>query len=105
MGLRYSGYNCQIEYIPGTQNTCADLLSRTPVGEPSPLSPEEELEVPDNTLKVNFINSNSINSKDYTKYDVEEADIPFKPQIKLKEGGDDINIAKEQVKDPEIAQT
>ena len=69
--LGFSGYNCQIEYIPGTHiPACADLLSRTPVGETSPFSPEKELEVPDNTLEVYFINSNAINPKDYTKYDV-----------------------------------
>ena len=25
-----AGYNCSIEYIAGTTNTCADLLSRHP---------------------------------------------------------------------------
>lgn len=103
--LGISGNNCQIEYIPGTQNTCADLLSRTAVSEPSSLSPDEEFEMPDNTLEVNFISSNAISPKNYTKYDVGEVDIPFKPQIKLIGGWDDINIAKEQAKDPEIAQT
>ena len=103
--LGISRYNCQIEYIPGTQNTCADLLSRTPDDERPQATDKEELEVPDNAMEVNFINSNAINPKDYTKYDVEEADIPFKPQITLQEGGDEINIAEEQAKDPEIAQT
>ena len=28
--LSMSGYNCTIEYIEGTTNTCADLLSRDP---------------------------------------------------------------------------
>ena len=28
--LSMSGYNCTIEYIAGTTNTCADLLSRHP---------------------------------------------------------------------------
>ena len=28
--LSLSGYNCSIEYIEGTTNTCADLLSRHP---------------------------------------------------------------------------
>ena len=28
--LGISGYNCKIEYISGAQNTCADLLSRSP---------------------------------------------------------------------------
>ena len=28
--LSMSGYNCSIEYIAGTTNSCADLLSRHP---------------------------------------------------------------------------
>ena len=51
-----------------------------------PVTPDEELEMPDNTLEVNLINSNVINPNDYTKYDVEEADIPFKPRIELIRG-------------------
>ena len=71
-----------------------------PDGEHPRATNEEELGVTNNTLEVNFINFNAINPKDYTKCDVGEADIPFKPQIKLIKGEDDINIANEQAKDP-----
>ena len=34
--LGLSGYNCKVEYIKGVENTCADLLSRTPQNSESP---------------------------------------------------------------------
>ena len=44
--LSMAGYNCRMKYIPGTTNTCADLLSRKPddgvAGEPELLSDNEE---------------------------------------------------------------
>ena len=44
----------------------------------------EDVGILENTLKVYF-NSNAINPKNYTKSDVGETNIPFKPQIKLVE--------------------
>ena len=66
MGLRYFGIQLPDRLYSRTQNTC--VLSRTTVSEPSSLISEEELEVPDKTLEVNFLNSNAINPKDYIKY-------------------------------------
>lgn len=40
--LNIAGYSCQIEYIPGTENTCADLLSRTPTDVGSKTSEADE---------------------------------------------------------------
>ena len=34
--LGLSKYNCKVEYIKGVQNTCGDLLSRTPQNSESP---------------------------------------------------------------------
>ena len=52
--LEISRYNCHTEYIPRTQNTCANLLSRTPTDEHLQLSNEEELEVLDNLLSMMY---------------------------------------------------
>lgn len=43
--LGIAGYHCRIEYIAGTENTCADLISRKPevngsVSETKPLEPD-----------------------------------------------------------------
>ena len=103
--LGIAGYNCQIEYIPGTENTCADLLSRTPlsydINDPRNMNEnlDSDPDINDNALQVNYINSNAINPKDYVKYDIGELDIPPKPEIKLT---DNVNVEEEQVKDREI---
>lgn len=61
--LSIAGYNCQIEYIPGTENTCADLLSRIPIDDGLKTSEADEPDAHDNSLEINFINSNAINPR------------------------------------------
>ena len=64
--LSMSGYNCTIEYIAGTTNMCADLLSSHPdnVQKTSDIQNSEEtedqtvLDVNDNLYEVNVIDSN-----------------------------------------------
>ena len=73
--LSMSGYNCQFEYIPGTTNTFADLLSRKPDDEaseePENLDKGKEvtLYINDNTFEVNT-NSNRFEPKKFAKCDV-----------------------------------
>ncbi len=62
--LSMAGYNCEIEYIAGTTNTCADMLSRKPDDPAQPQVPEEAgmedevvLDVNDNAFEVNVIDS------------------------------------------------
>ena len=51
--LGMSGYNCKTEYIAGTENTCADLLSRKPNGEcTDPILEPFELDINDNIFEV-----------------------------------------------------
>lgn len=100
--LSIAGYNCQIEYIPGTDDTCADLLSRTPTDVGSKTSEADEPDAHDNSLEINFIYSNAINPRDYTNLDIGEPDIPYQPNTELTEDGE-VNIADEQAKDPGIA--
>lgn len=57
--LSIAGYSCTIEYIAGTTNTCADLLSRRPdVADRCHEANLTELDVNDNIFEVNVINSN-----------------------------------------------
>lgn len=99
--LGISGYNCRIEYIAGTENTCADLLSRTlNEEEVQGKTMEEEPDISDKTLEVNFIDSSQINPKEYASADVELPDLPlFNKNVSEFEG---INMLQEQDKDPEI---
>ncbi|MCG7876478.1 MAG: DDE-type integrase/transposase/recombinase [Candidatus Thiodiazotropha taylori] len=99
--LGISGYNCTIEYISGTENTCADLLSRKPdtIG-----SPEEkdlfEPEINDNTFEVGVINSNQFNPKDFAGCSIPANEGREVPDSDFKE----LDMALEQGKDQGIVE-
>ena len=61
--LSIAGYNCRVEYIPGPQNTCADLLSRVPstylAAEQE--GPEISPEVDERALEVAVLDSQKFN--------------------------------------------
>ena len=53
-----AGYNCTIEYIAGTENTCADLLLHKPDGEHAEAEADPfEVNINVNTFEVGVINS------------------------------------------------
>lgn len=61
---------------------------------------EEEPDISDKALEINFIDSSQINPKEYASEDVELPDMPsFSKDASEFEG---INMFKEQEKDPEI---
>ena len=76
--LSMSGYNCTIEYIAGTTNTCADLLSRHPenVNKSSDnqlddeVEDEKMLDVNDNLYEINVIDSNQFDPKSFASCDL-----------------------------------
>lgn len=86
--LGISGYNCRIEDTAGTINTCADLLLRTLNGEEvqQGKTMEEEPDISDKTLEVNFIDSSQINPKEYASADVESPDQPLFKDVSEFEG-------------------
>ena len=51
--LKMSGYNCSTEYIEGTTNTCADLLSRHPDKVNETQRADEEVDGDQTVLNVN----------------------------------------------------
>ena len=100
--LSMAGYNCTIEYIAGTTNTCADLLSRRP-DEPGHcqeenLTEELDLDVNDNTFQVDVINSNEFEPKKFASCDVPFDDSLVKPDDCLPE----LDMISEQNKDDEL---
>ena len=108
--LSIAGYNTQVEYIKGTENHCADLLSRIPVkkGDKEKLhqsqdgksTPEdEELDIDDRSLEIGAINSHKFNPRDFASSHVDAPGDVIKPDIDLQE---DFNIVEEQQKDEEI---
>ena len=69
--LSMAGYNCTVEYIAGTENTWADLLSRKPDGGYAKAEAEPfEDDINDKTFEVDVINSNEIDPKQFASYEV-----------------------------------
>ena len=59
--LSMAGYNCTVEYIAGTENTCADLLSRKPDGGHAKAKAKPfEVDINDNTFEIGVINSKKL---------------------------------------------
>lgn len=105
--LGITGYNCQIEYVKGSQNYCADLLSRMP----SHLEEEDECndiepDIGDNTLEINALNSNHFNPRDLAGCDTkkinnvleDESGQVRKPVI------DGFDMVQEQAKDKDLSE-
>ena len=112
--LSMSGYNCTIEYIEGSTNTCADLLSRHPdnvsTGQvlDSGLTENDDdddviLDVNDNLYQVNVLDSTQFEPKSYASCNLEENDNLEKSDLsdfkKL-----DLDMQLEQLKDDDISE-
>ena len=83
--LGIAGYNCSIEYIAGTENTCADLLSRKPDADDTVIDTEPfELDINDNTFEFGAINSNEINPKDFASCNMPAKEGIEIPDLSLK---------------------
>ena len=61
--VNVNSYRCRLEYLPGTANICADLLSRS-----SPREDKDAEQIPDiseRALEVMVLNTNDFNPTDY----------------------------------------
>ena len=104
--LSIAGYNTQVEYIKGTENHCAILLSRIPMKKDdkekfqqsqdgkSTLE-DEELDIDDRSLEIGAINFNKFNPRDFASSHVDPPGDVIKPDIDLQE---DLNMVEEQKK-------
>ena len=103
--LSMAGYNCRIEYIAGTTNTCADLLSRKPdVFSTADMVTERRnenevsLDVNDNTYQINAIDSNQFEPKTYAS-----CEVPFKDSLMKPKGClPGLDMIAEQNRDDEL---
>ena len=98
--LSIAGYNCKIEYIKGTDNTCADLLSRVPKEEGEAEPEHVEPDIDDRAYQVNVLDSGTFNPRAHASCKVEEVDMPSKEDLSIPE----IDMIKEQAADPEIVE-
>ena len=98
-----AGYNCKIQYIAGTTNTCADLLLRKPdsvyiISDELKKGDEVPLDINDNTFQVNMKESNQFHPKEFAS-----CDIPFTYSlVKPKQYLPEFDMVSEQNKDDEI---
>lgn len=102
--LSLSGYNCKVEYIKGTENHCADLLSRIPHAKAKSIDENEidsEPDIDDRALEINVINSNKFNPKDFATCTVDFNADPIKEKGVL---FDTFDMKVEQEKDDEVMQ-
>ncbi len=106
--LSMAGYNCSIEYIAGSTNTCADLLSRRPdevcldgsktLQTDTRKTDDIILDVNDNTFEVNVIDSNQFEPKEFAS-----CEVPFDdPMVKPEDCFPGLDMVAEQSKDDEL---
>ena len=109
--LSMSGYNCTIEYIAGTTNTCADLLSRHPdnVRKTSDDQDCEEVEdqtvldVNDNLYEINVLDSTQFEPKSFASCDLPNDESFEKCDCSdFRKGGFDMKC--EQTRDDDISE-
>lgn len=99
--LSISGYNCNIEYIAGTENSCADLLSRIPDnGDMQPAIENFEPDAHPNLFEIAVLNSNQFDVRQFASCDLPADDCLELPRGLLK----GYNMAEEQNKDSEIVE-
>ena len=81
--LGIPGYNCKIEYITGSENSCADLLSR--VAQDDAMSQEKEnvhdSEINDKAYIIGELNTNRFNPKEYARCTLHLSDTVEKPSL------------------------
>eukprot|EP00745_Piridium_sociabile_P008697 TRINITY_DN158_c0_g1_i1.p1 TRINITY_DN158_c0_g1~~TRINITY_DN158_c0_g1_i1.p1 ORF type:complete len:1374 (-),score=188.80 TRINITY_DN158_c0_g1_i1:1054-5175(-) len=100
MGM--TGYNCQVEYIPGSSNVLADLLSRMPDG-PTGESRQEEVEpseVSRNTFEIGVLDSTGKDTKRYVNYQEPEGVKENLESVELW----GLDMEREQNKDPKLVE-
>lgn len=101
--LGIAGYNCKVEYMAGTANSCADLLSRIPTKSDENNHVQEtddDVDFDDKAYEVGTLNSTLFDSKRYASCHLDEDNDLVKPDIDLP---GDFSMKDEQAEDETIA--
>lgn len=78
--------NCKIEYIAGTENTCARLLSRRPdINDPVIGAEPFEPYINENTFEVKIIDFNELNPKYFAGCNMPEKISLYIPDFDIKQ--------------------
>ena len=94
MGVVNSGYNCKIEYLAGTDNSVADLLSRVPHLTTDQSELLNDPDISEKTYEISALNSNRFNPKEFARCRAELNDKVKKPTL-----NSTLNMVEEQEKD------
>ena len=96
--LGIAGYNCDIQYLQGRDNVCADLLSRA-VDAPGS-DDDQQVEIDDRNYSVSVINSNQFEPKEFASYerDDDPASTSERPIIQ------GLDLISEQEEDRDISE-
>ena len=97
--LTIGSYNCEIQYLKGDENVCADLLSRRPNDDKKPQNDNDTVEeeipiISDMTFEVAALNSNTFEPKEYLTAQTEAKSVD-EPLPKL----ENFDMSLEQGKD------
>ena len=101
--LGIAGYNCKVEYMAGTANSCADLLSRIPTKSDENNHVQEtddDVDFDDKAYEVGTLNSTLFDSKRYASCHLDEDNDLVKPDIDLP---GEFSMEDEQAEDETIA--
>ena len=97
--LGIAGYDCEVQYIKGSDNTCADLLSRSPLKEHQ-VNDDFTPDLSDKAFEVNALNSNQFDPNQFASCKVDHPTLNVPNSTELTLGN--IDMAVEQQKDIEI---
>ena len=95
--MSISGYNCTIQYLAGSENSVADLLSRVPSDTKQDDSPLNDPDINSKTYEISALNSNRFTPKNYARCKPHFEDKVIKPTLKSRP-----NMVEEQDKDKMI---
>lgn len=100
--LTIAGYNFKVEYITGTSNSCADLLSGVPTNSPEMTivgdarSADDSVDFDDRAFEISMLNSNKFNPRKYASCNLDENDDLVIPELDLP---GELDMKKEQQQD------
>ena len=92
--LSIAGYNCKIEYLAGTDNSVADLLSRVPHLTTDQNELLNDPDISEKTYEISALNSNRFNPKEFARCRPDLNDKVKKPTL-----NSTLNMVEEQEKD------
>lgn len=97
-----TGYDCTVEYVAGTENSCADLLSRIDhslLTDDSDTCTETGPDVSDKTYEIGILDSSNFRPKDHMDSTIEDKDLDIPDK---EEAFPNLDLVVEQSQDQDL---